>query len=258
MNNKNKKKCLPTISDRCPSPTMNAKCVDYEGILLEKTTLDPDDCNTVEDVIEDIIVAVDQNTDDLDMTSMGCCMEYEPSDTDRGLTLKDILNTHESFLCEHEKRITQLEKGEEPEKCSDCDSGCEDEKSNCCNILVHSSYGSGEIFINNSYLNFKALPNNAYPNMEYRALKKGTYKITLDLGCENGAIGHGFFVGVSINNFDPLQNPFYQQSFSPLHNSKTIHFLVDLLKNDNIQIKYKHLAGNIAIDGVKLIIEKVK
>lgn len=248
------KKCKPELSDRC-FPTINARCVDYEGDLLATTLLDPDDCNTLEEVIEDIINQVDENTEDLDVTDFGCCMEYEISDPDRGLTVKDVLGAHESLLCDIVKR---LDEEEVSENCNDCEDDC-GEKSSCCGGLVHKSYGSGEIHINTvNYSTFKELPIADYPNMSYKATKKGTYKFTIDIGSQNGTAGDGFFVGIALNSFDPLPNPFHQSQLVPLTDSKTMHFIIDMIVGDVGIIKFKRIAGNIAVDGMKLIVEKVK
>lgn len=107
--------CRSKISQRCGPPTF-AKCVTYEGILHQNTSLDEDDCLNVEQVIEDISEELDKINDLLDMSSLGQnCIEYCPGP----LTLIDVLLKYEKILCE-------LIQAENDDTCVNCESPCTD------------------------------------------------------------------------------------------------------------------------------------
>lgn len=242
------KKCKPTLSDRCLA-TMNAKCVDYEGILREGSTLEEDGCITVEDVIEDIIVAVDQNTKDLDFTEFGCCIEYEVSDTDRGLTLKDVVGTHESMLCDIVKRLD----GEEvQEGCTKCgEDSCEDDR--CCEILKKFDSLTTPYTVNS--VDWK---NNISTELQYKATKSGIYKFTFELGVNSASSSSSFMAGLSLNGLTPESNLFSQVTVNS-SNSNTVTFISKMSTNDTSRFATKSISGaTYILDYVKVIVEKIK
>jgi hypothetical protein len=68
--------CRDKISNRCGKRSSSV-CVDYEGILRVGTGLDPNDCLSVQDVIEDINDGIDElkaNTDLSALTSQ--CIDF--------------------------------------------------------------------------------------------------------------------------------------------------------------------------------------
>lgn len=242
------KKCKPTLSDRCLA-TMNAKCVDYEGILRENSTLDEDGCINVEEVIEDIIVAVDQNTEDLNFTEFGCCLEYEVSDTDRGLTLKDVASTHESMLCDIVKRLD----GEEvQEGCTKYgEDRCEDD--NCCEILKKFDSLTTPYTVNSA--DWK---NNTSTELQYKATKRGTYKFTFELGINTSSSALSFTAGLSLNGLTP-ESSLFSQVVVNSQNSNTVTFISKMSTNDTARFATKSISGAAYIlDYVKVIVEKIK
>lgn len=242
------KKCKPTLSDRCLA-TMNAKCVDYEGILRENSTLEEDDCINVEEVIEDIIIAVDQNTADLNFTEFGCCIEYEVSDTDRGLTLKDVVGTHESMLCDIVKRLDgeQVEEG-----CNKCgEDNCEDD--NCCETLKKFDSLSSPLTISSSNWT-----NNNSTELQYKATKSGTYKFTFELGINTSSSALSFTAGLSLNGFAP-ESSLFSQVVVNSSNSNTVTFISKMSTNDTARFATKAISGvTYLLDYVKVIVEKIK
>lgn len=243
------KKCKPTLSDRCLA-TMNAKCVDYEGLLRENSTLDEDDCINVEEVIDDIIIAVDQNTDDLNFTEFGCCIEYEASDTDRGVTLKDVVGTHESMLCDIVKRLD----GEEVQECqTSCEDSCEDD--NCCDILKKFDSLSSQISVVSSNW-----VNSTTQELQYKATKKGTYKFTFELGVNVSSAAMSFYAGLSLNGLTP-ESSLFSQVLVNSSNSNTVTFITKMATNDVARFASKIVSGSpytFILDYVKIIVEKVK
>lgn len=242
------KKCKPTLSDRCLA-TMNAKCVDYEGILRENSTLDEDGCINVEEVIEDIIVAVDQNTEDLDFTEFGCCLEYEVSDTDRGLTLKDVVETHESLLCDIVKKIDGEQTEEGHNNCGE--NNCEDD--NCCEILKKFDSLSSPLTITS-----KNWTNNNSTELQYKATKRGTYKFTFELGINTSSSALSFTAGLSLNGLTP-ESSLFSQVVVNSQNSNTVTFISKMSTNDTARFATKTVSGvPYLLDYVKVIVEKIK
>lgn len=250
----NKKSCKTKLSDKC-APMQSSDCVDYVGELYpSNTSLDPDDCNTVTDVIEDIINILDQHTDTLDFSDFGCCIEYEVSNEEDGLTLKDVLSTHETMLCDHEERITKLENGEANPNinCNSCDEGC-DETDGCCTILKLNDTLSQVLSIDQ--VNWVKSSNSA---LNYKADKSGTYKIVLELVETSSVLSNQqAFIGISLNGLDPDNDLYSQVKLTPIH-PKTINFIVKMKINDTLRVAYKRGTTAYELEYIKMIVEKVK
>lgn len=253
---KNKKKgrdCKVSLSDRCLQRS-SAKCVDYEGELSEHTELDSESCHNVEDVIEDINNIIDDIKDAIDVTGLGCCLDYEAEDEEVGLTVRDVLVTHEGVLCDFEERITELEKG--GGNSSNCGSVNEcGEPTNGCDIFEYSNFGIGsQVIDSRSFQTFKAISSIAYNGLQYKFKKRGKYKVTVEIDANTDT--NGLAVGISSNNQEPETNPFSQIALrGQLHHSIT--FLVDAKKNDDLKLKFKLLEGTVDLNFVKILIEKI-
>lgn len=246
-----KNSCKGSISDRCPG-TMNSACVDYDSdIYLENTSLDPDDCNTVEDLIEDIIVAVDQNTQDLNFEDFGCCLEYEASDEERGLTLKDVLSAHESKICE----LLDGNVGEGSG--GNCEGGCGDTDPCSDNyvgaILQSNSSVTSQIVMNNMDW---VISNNS--SLSFKANKIGTYEVILEfVESSNVLQNQNATIGIAVDNTNPEPGIFTQTTISPRH-PKTVHFFTKLIPNGVVKVAYKTNVGTYRLDYIKMIVKKVK
>jgi hypothetical protein len=228
---------------------MNSVCVDYDGILLENTTLDAEECNTVEDVIEDLVNQVDQNTAELTFGQYESCLEIEPSNVERGLTARDILTAHESEICTLKQQFEDLRNPDEPE----CESECCDDDEGCCSILKKYDAYSTEYIINQE----EWTPSNAV-ELQYKASKIGTYKFTFELGIsmENDP-GTSAMVGLSLNGLDPLSNLF-EQTTTSFYNANTYIFIKKMLTNDVARFTTKKVSTDFPLEWVKMIVEKVK
>lgn len=241
-------KCKPKLSDRCLNP-MNAVCVDYDGILLETTTLDPDDCNTVEDVIEDVINQVDENTSDLDFTEFESCLEIEASDEDRGVTIKDVISVHDTEICDLKEQLENLRNPDETE----CETGCCEEENDCCSILKKYDSVIGEV-----ESKADAWEDTTQDALMYKALKMGTYKFTFEFGINSAMLTtQTTFAGISMNGFDPGANAF-EQTLITTYNSNTVVFIKKLLVNDVVRLSLKRNGSTYIFDAIKMIVEKVK
>lgn len=246
-------KCKTKLSDKCGS-TVSSSCVDYVGDLYPtNTSLDPDDCNTVTDIIEDIINIVDQHTEDLDFSDFGDCLDYEASDEERGITLKDVLSKHEEKICDHEERIQKLEEGcSGSSDCKSCEDGCE-ETTGCCNILKQYDSLSQELLINQN-----AWTNSTNNSLTYKASKTGTYKIVVEIAETSSVLtNQNAFIGISLNGFDPLNDLYSQCKISHKH-TKTLNFITKMKFNDTLRLSYKKGTTDYSLEYVKMFVEKVK
>lgn len=252
--NKAKKSCKSRISDRCLHK-VPLTCTEYEGILPVGSAYDEDDCLTGEDIIEDIINILDDHTEQLDFSEFGCCQEYEASDEEKGVQLKDILSAHESMLCDHEERITKLESGTTESNSEGCND-CEEQSSNFIG-LVYNTSGVGNVTLNSSYATYSAIQ--TY-NLKYKTKTKGTYKITLDIDFTgNSSPLEKFSVGISVDSQQPATGVFNQDEIKVDGNNKVIQFLMNVDKGANLLPMFKKAPTvNVIIEKVKLIIEKVK
>lgn len=252
---KNKKYCKPSISDRCLSK-ISLDCTEYEGLLPEGSEFDEDSCISGTDIVEDIIKILDEHTDQLDLNNFGCCIEYKASDEEDGVTLKDVLETHEAHICDIEDRLDKLENGISDTGASNDCTDCDNLPSNY-NGLVYNTSASGNITLNSSYTQYSAIT--TY-DLKYKTKLKGTYKITLDISYTgNSASSELFSVGISVDGQQPSAGAFNQDTIKVANNMTTLHFIVDVDKGVNIIPVFKKASTiGVIVDKVKLIIEKVK
>lgn len=260
MDKGNKKKsknyCRPKLSDTCLGSRINLVCTDYDGILPEGSAYDEDDCLTGQDIIEDIIIILDQHTEELDVKDFGCCLEYEASDKEKGLVIKDILSKHESAICHILETCCSEDKG-----CGgdSSDSGCKE----CSDLtvnetgLVFNTTGVGNISINNSFNSFNPITSYA---LNYKTKIAGTYKITVDLDyVGNMSSSENFEVGITIDGQAPDSGAFNKDTVKVANNTKTLHFIVEVNKGVNLNVVFKKApTATVVIEKAKVITEKVK
>ena len=246
--------CKGKIGNTC-GKKHPAKCIDYEGTYHNNTELEVCDCNSLEDVIEDINSELNDINDSIDLTNLGeSCIEY----TQEGDTLKvsEALLAIESKVCE----LVEHTGLGAPEPCPGCNEDPCGESGGCCTGLVHYGYGVGEFFVDdNIYDVWKTVTVGGYTDLEYTILQSGTYKVTLDIGCAEEDINGRCYIGISLNNIDPITSPFTQYEVIPLSNSHTFHFILPNVNNNTpLKVKFKGNAiGSVAFDGIKIIIEKI-
>jgi len=98
-----KKGCKDKISRTC-GKKINAKCVDYEGTLHDNTELEDCDCHSVEDVIEDINVAINAINESIDLSELGdSCITYDKEDGK--ILVKEALKKLEECVCDLKDRL---------------------------------------------------------------------------------------------------------------------------------------------------------
>lgn len=247
-----KNSCKTKISNKCGAP-MSSSCVDYDSdIYRDNTTLDTEDCNTVTDVLEDLTTGLESVEDQLDFSSFGCCIEYDPADTEKGLTIKDIVKTQEALICDLQQQIDEIKDPEGDDKDCGCDDGCG--KDNCCNILKSNDSLSSTIVINNdSWVNSQS------GSLAYKAKEIGTYEITLEfVETSSVASTSSALLGISLDGLTPESNLFSQVTISPRH-PKTVVFITKMITNTTVRVAYKRVGStNYNIEYMKMIVKKVK
>lgn len=232
-----------------------AKCTKYEGRILENGDLLSCDCHTVEEVIEDLTIVVDEIYEQvfLDSFNSVCdALTYEKNE-DGKVTISEILRVHDQKLCE----LIAHTGLNAPTDCPECVDPCGSSSPCAGTGVVFTKYSSGSVVISAANAaNWTAISSNGY-NFEYVALKDGNLKLTLDFGCTEAAVGGTAMVGIGINSLSPeLGNPFSEYTLDPAVNSKTVHFfLQNVKKNDILKLKFKAGAQPINISSIKMIIE---
>lgn len=110
--------CNDKIKSRCLSRT-NARCVDYEGNLHEDTNLDPLDCFSVDEVIEDINEELDEINTELDLTGIDeSCIDFEEA-------VPGTIETNEAILAVVKKLKEVMQHvGMSCDDCPTCDPTC--------------------------------------------------------------------------------------------------------------------------------------
>jgi len=95
--------CKDKLSRTC-GKKINAKCVDYEGELHENTQLEACDCHSVEDVIEDMNLAINEIYESIDLSELGdSCIEYEK--VDGKILVKEALKKLEECVCDLKSQL---------------------------------------------------------------------------------------------------------------------------------------------------------
>lgn len=90
--------CSGKISDTC-GKKHNAKCITYEGDLHANTELENCDCHNLEDVIEDLNLAIDNINEAIDLSGLGDdCLDYDL--VDGILLVKNALKKFEEEICD--------------------------------------------------------------------------------------------------------------------------------------------------------------
>lgn len=97
--------CSDNIKTICSKKT-NLKCTKYTGDISDKSDLDPNDCHSGHNVLEDIYKQLDELFENLDFSTLGnTCLEYEGEDTSE--YLENILFKFEEAICELKDAVSK-------------------------------------------------------------------------------------------------------------------------------------------------------
>lgn len=242
--------CGSKISTNCGGKSIFSTCVKYEGFISESGDLESCDCHSVHDVLQDLNKLADKIYDQafLENLTQGC---FDIELVDGRVPNASAIQALMTKVCELEAAITPAS----TTPCSDCNDPCSENK-NCCDVLYGFKYGEGELQVTStSYPAWQA----PYTGLEYTATEAGVYKVTMDVGCIDEDPNSKCFIGVGVGNNPPIVTPFTQYILSPSFTSKTAHFIIESVKvGDVLRPQIKGNEGNVGVDGVKVIYEKVK
>ena len=102
------KNCNKGIKATCGDLKNYAICTQYEGTLSENTELDIDDCLSVEEVIEDQNLQLDDLYNHINLSSLGeNCLSYVQEDGKN--IVKNVLLKYEEEICDLKERMLTLE-----------------------------------------------------------------------------------------------------------------------------------------------------
>lgn len=95
---------------RCSGVEQYATCVRYELDVPEFSSLDENDCKTIEQTTEDTYEIISQIKTETDLSELGnTCLEYVQEE---GKTfVKNVLLKHEEEICTLKQKIEELETG---------------------------------------------------------------------------------------------------------------------------------------------------
>jgi hypothetical protein len=105
--------CKDKISNTC-GKKINAKCVDYEGTLHEGTELEACDCHSVEAVIEDMNVAINNINDSINLEDLGdSCITYDK--VEGKIQVIEALKKLEECVCDLKDKVNATDNSGCPE-----------------------------------------------------------------------------------------------------------------------------------------------
>jgi len=110
--------CRDKIKDRCLKK-VNATCVDYEGALSSETNLDPLDCHTVEEVLEDMNDQLDDIYEQIDLDGIDeSCIDFQEEETGK-IKVKEAILALTSKLKDIMEHV-----GMSCDNCPECEPSC--------------------------------------------------------------------------------------------------------------------------------------
>lgn len=124
----------------------------------------------------------------------------------------------------------------------------------CDYQYINTLYQAGEVFTG-SLTNWASVA--PYTSLVHTPTIAGKYKYTLDIGMYEEVENSSALIGLSINNANPVSNFKTEYIISPGYNSKTVHFIADLVVGNTASLKFKAINASVGIDGIKMIIEKI-
>lgn len=245
----NCKDCKDNKRDTCFG-RKSASCVDYYGCLSDNTSLDEEKCYDMEEVLCESFNLIDELFDRIDVSHLGCCLDYTVDDEKEGLSLSEVLSSFEGVLCDHEERLNKIDEPNVNEGCAVKDE-CGEPISKCV-TFEYAGFGTGDVVIDNGYSVFKKLPGVGYSDLAYKIKRKGKAKVTVEVyGDSLGVLS----VGLSKNNFEPLNTPLSQSVMSGV--VLTTVFLEEVNNNDILEVKFRNISGNPTINTVKFVVEQI-
>lgn len=250
--------CRDKISSRCGKKT-SAKCIDYEGTLVQGTSItDPCD-KDLETVIEDINLQIEKLIDSTTLAGLTeACIDYNVSGTN--ITINEAILGLNSKVCE----LVAITKLDAIEVCPTCTTDCATTTCSGNGLIYHSfAAGSFPLSVVGTWLTGVTTIDQYSTNLQHVVPSTGKYKVTVEL---NGVMASSSTakVGVSINSVAPVETNDAVGYFSSsliseeTNGNVTLTFIQDLIKGDSIKFNAKLASGTLyTINSIKLLTEKI-
>jgi hypothetical protein len=250
--------CNDKISSRCGKKT-SAKCIDYEGTLVQGTALIATSCLNVEEVIIDINTQIKKLIDVTTLDNLTeTCIDYNP--TGLNITVKEAIKGLNDKVCE----LVALTKLDSPEDCPSCTNDCAADSCTSNGVIYHSfAAGAFPLSTIGTWVAGITTTDAYSTNLQHVVPSTGKYKITVEV---NGVMAASSTakIGVGINSVAPIETNDVNGYFSSAlvveegSGNTTLTFIKDLVKGDSLAIKAKLVSGTLyTINSTKIITEKV-
>ena len=250
--------CRDKISSRCGKKT-SAKCVDYEGTLVQGTSItDPCEKN-LETVIEDINLQIEKLIDITTLEGLTeACIKYDP--VGPTISINEAIVGLNNKVCE----LVAITKLDATEVCPTCPTDCTTSTCSGNGLIYHSfAAGSFPLSVVGTWLTGVNITDQYTTNLQHVVPSTGKYKVTVEL---NGVMATSSTakIGVSINSVSPLETNdaigYFSSSLisEETNGNVTLTFIKDLVKGDSIKFNAKLASGTLyTISSVKLVTEKI-
>jgi hypothetical protein len=239
--------------NNCGSKKTSAKCVTHEGDVLRDGELNNCDCNTVYEVIEDIVQVVDKIYPEVFFELEDCDSVVLTKNPDGTVSNSVFAQTVLNEICEIKGSLGITN----TPPCEGCIDDCTDD---ACKAIVFTKVASGNQLVIAPTFTSWTLPTVADYVTEYTVKTKGNYKITIDFRCINDTLAtSSIMVGIGINSAVPESgNGFAEFELAPDFTSRTMHFYIrNASVADILKVKFKANGPGVLISKMKVIIEKV-
>lgn len=250
--------CRDKISSRCGKKS-SAKCVDYEGTLVQGTSITNPCDKDLETVIEDINLQINKLITVTTLTGLTEeCIKYDPAGPI--ITIKEAILGLNAKVCE----LIDITKLDAIEVCPTCPTDCATTTCNGNGLIYHSfAAGSFPLSVVGTWLTGVNTTDQYASNLQHIVPSTGKYKVTVEL---NGVMATSSTakIGVSINSAVPVETNnaigYFSSSLisEETNGNVTLTFIQDLVKGDSIKFNAKLASGTLyTISSVKLVTEKI-
>lgn len=250
--------CRDKISSRCGKKT-SAKCIDYEGTLVQGTSI-TDPCNKdLETVIEDINLQIEKLIETTTLSGLTeACIDYNGSGNN--ITINEAILGLNAKVCD----LVAITKLDTPEVCPTCTTDCATDACTSNGLIYHSfAAASFPLSVIGTWSTGVTSVDQYSTNLQHVVPATGKYKVTVEI---NGVMASSSTakVGVGLNAAVPVETNDVIGYFSSSlvgeesNGNVTLTFIQDLVKGDSIKFYSKLVSGTLyTINSVKLLTEKI-
>lgn len=250
--------CRDKISSRCGKKA-SAKCIDYEGTLVQGTGITNPCDKDLETVIEDINLQIEKLIDATTLTGLTeACIDYNVSGTN--ITINEAILGLNSKVCQ----LVAITKLDAVEVCPTCPTDCTTTPCSGNGLIYHSFAAlSFPLSVVGTWKTGTTTTDQYTTNLQHVVPSTGKYKVTIEI---DGVMASSSTakVGVGINAATPVETNDVIGYFSSsligeeVNGNNTFTFIQDLVKGDSIKFYAKLASGTLyTISSIKLITEKI-